>query len=368
MKKFITALICCVVIVFGIIIIYAATHETIPAGYVGYVYDRTAGADDNVIEGTSVINEERTGRIRVNPVTQDVLRYPTTIVSKNWTCLEEGDNRTDMSMQIASKEGKNVDADIYISVRPVDIGRVIKAFGTKSFDSIVDNDIYGLCKGKLSGVTQAYSIYDIQASRTEIQQKVFDILYDTLNDVYGVELVRLELGTLNLPADIQTKIDQKTEAQNEVELARLDREKQDEINQKIVDEQKAQSEKEALKRQAEADAKAYEVEKEAKAQIEAQKAQAEVERIKREEAIAAQQAQVEIARLQVEQAQLKKEAELEGQKTLTEEYFRDRELDIQQEAVHAINGSVKTIITSDEGEGFSALVGIKKVLDAVENN
>ena len=257
MKKFITALTVIAVFLIGGIIIYSATHETIPAGFVGYVYDRTAGSADNVIEGTSVLDEERTGRIRINPVTQDVLKYPTTIVSKNWTSLAEGDNKVDMSMQIASKEGKNIDADIYISVRPVDIGKIIKSFGTKSFDSIVDNDIYGLCKGKLSGVTQSYSVYDIQSSRTEIQQKVFDILFDTLREVYGVELVRLELGTLNLPQDIQSKIDQKTEAQNEVELARLEREKQDEVNQQIVDQQKAQSEKELLQRQTEADAAAY---------------------------------------------------------------------------------------------------------------
>lgn len=366
MKKFVTALICMLVIMLGIVIIYSVTHETIPAGFVGYIYDRTANAQDNVIEGTSVLNEEKTGRIRINPVTQDVLKYPTTIVSKNWTSLAEGDNKVDMSMQIASKEGKNIDADIYISVRPVDIGKIIKSFGTKSFDSIVDNDIYGLCKGKLSGVTQAYSVYDIQSSRTEIQQQVFDILFDTLREVYGVELVRLELGTLNLPEDIQSKIDQKTEAQNEVELARLEREKQDEVNQQIVDAQKAQSEKEMLQRQTKADAEAYEVAKQAQAQIDAQKAQAEVARIKREEAEAAQKSQVEIARLQVEEAQLKKEAELESQKTLTDEYFRDRALDIQQEAVRAINGSVKTIVTSGDGEGFSALVGLKEIINNLE--
>lgn len=366
MKKFLTALLCTLVIVVGIIVVYAATHETIPAGYVGYVYDRTAGPDDNVIEGTSVLDEEKTGRIRVNPITQDVLEYPTTIVSKNWTCLAEGDNRTDMSMQIASKEGKNIDADIYISVRPVDIGKIIKSFGTKSFDSIVDNDIYGLCKGKLSGVTQSYSVYDIQSSRTEIQQKVFDILYSTLEDVYGVELVRLELGTLNLPEDIQAKIDQKTEAQNEVELARLEREKQDEVNQQIVDAQKAQSEKELLQRQTEADAAAYEVTKQAQAQIEAQQAQAEVARIKREEKEAEQKTQVEIARMQVEEAQLQKEAELESQKTLTEEYFRDKELDIREAAVRAINGSLKTIVTSPDGEGYAAIYGLKEVLESMD--
>lgn len=351
MKGFVAVLTAAVILTLAIVVGYGVTHETIPAGYVGYVYDRTAKPDeDDVIEGTSVINQERTGRIKINPITQEVLTYPTTIVSKNWTSLEEGDNKVDMSMQMATKEGKNIDADVYISVRPIDIGKIIKSFGTKSFDTIVDNDIYGLAKGKMSSVTQAYSVYDVQSSRTEIQQEVFSILSANLEDIYGVELVRFELGTLNLPQDIQAKIDQKTEAQNEVELARLEREKQDEVNQQIVDAQKAQSEKELLQRQTEADAKAYEVTKEAEARL------------------AAQQAEVDIAKLQVEQARLEKEAELEAQEAFTDNYFRDKELDVQMEAVKAINSSVKTIITSGDGEGFSGLVGIKEILDGIKQD
>lgn len=351
MKGFVAVLVSAVILTLAILVGYSVTHETIPAGYVGYVYDRTAKPDeDDVIEGTSVINQERTGRIKINPITQEVLTYPTTIVSKNWTSLEEGDNKVDMSMQMATKEGKNIDADVYISVRPIDIGKIIKSFGTKSFDTIVDNDIYGLAKGKMSSVTQAYSVYDVQSSRTEIQQEVFSILSTNLEDIYGVELVRFELGTLNLPQDIQSKIDQKTEAQNEVELARLEREKQDEVNQQIVDAQKAQSEKELLQRQTEADAKAYEVTKEAEARL------------------AAQQAEVDIAKLQVEQARLEKEAELEAQEAFTDNYFRDKELDVQMEAVKAINSSVKTIITSGDGEGFSGLVGIKEILDGIKQD
>lgn len=346
MKGVVAIVVALIITIVGVIG-YNVTHETIPAGYVGYVYDRTARADDNVIEGTSVINEERTGRISINPITQDVLKYPTTIIAKNWTGLAEGDNKKDMSMQIASQEGKNIDADIYISVRPIDIGKIIKSFGTKSFDDIVDNDIYGLTKGKLSAVSQAYSVYDIQSSRTEIQQQVSEILSATLNDVYGVELVRLEIGTLVLPQDIQQKIDQKTQAQNEVELAKLERQKQDEINQQIVDQQKAQSEKEKLQRQADADAAAYERERAAEAEL------------------AVAQAQVEIAKQEVEVARLEKEAALEAQKAYTENYFRDKELDVQREAVKAINPSVKTIITSGDGEGFSGLVGVKEVLDSI---
>ena len=347
MRKFMASVMAVIVLVVGGLIIYFATHETIPAGYVGYVYDRNAHGNDNVITGTSVINMERTGRIRINPVTQSVLKYPTTIVSKNWTSLAEGDNKTDMSMQIASQEGKNIDADIYISVRPTDIAKIIKSFGTKSFDSIIDNDVYGLTKGKLSTVTQKYSVYDIQSSRSDIQNEVFEILATTLNDVYGVELVRLEIGTLNLPADIQAKIDQKTQAQNEVELAKLAREKQNEVNQQIVDEQKANSEKDLIQRQAKADAAAYE-----------KKAAAEAD-------LAAQEAKVKTAELQVEQARLEKEAELEKQKAFTDEYFKDKELDVQLAAVQAINPSVETIITSGDGEGYGALVGLSKILDSI---
>lgn len=345
MKKFMTAVIVVIVAVVAGLIIYSSTHATIDAGYVGYVYDRNATED--VIEGTSVLNQERTGRIRINPFTQDVLTYPTTIVSKNWTAVAEGDNKEDMSMQIASQEGKNIDADIYISVRPIDIAKIIKSFGTKSFDSIVDNDIYGLTKGKLSTVSQKYSVYDMQSSRSEIQNEVFEILSSVLTETYGVELVRLEIGTLNLPTDIQAKIDQKTQAQNEVELAKLERQKQDEINQQVVDQQKAQSEKELLERQAAADAAAYE-----------KKAAAEAE-------LAAQEAKVKTAELQVEQARLEKEAELEKQRTYTADYFRDKELEIQLAAVKAINPNVQTIITSGDGEGYGALLGLDKILDAL---
>ncbi len=349
MKKFIASVIAVGVLVIGLLVCYLVTHETIQAGYVGYVYDRNVRGGDNVIEGTSVINVERTGRIRINPITQEVLKYPTTITAKNWTAPEEGDNKgEDWSMQIPTREGKNVDADIYISVRPTDIAKIIKSFGTKSFDSIVDNDIYGLTKGKVSIVSQKYSVYDVQASRSEVQSESFDILANELSDTYGVELVRLEIGTLKLPEDIQKKIDQKTDAQNQVELARLERQKQDEVNQQVVDQQKAQSEKETLERQAKADAAAYEKEKAAEAELKAQ------------------ESKLKVAELQVQQAKLEKEAELEKQKSYTDEYFRDKQLENEEAAIKAINSNLEIIVTDGSGSGLSSLVGLERILNAIQ--
>ena len=338
------------VIVLAVIalIVYNVVTVTIKAGYVGYRYDRTVElGDPRAIEGTSVIDEPLTGRVYINPFTQDILKYPTTMVAKNWTCLEEGDNKKDMSMQVGSQEGKNVDADVYVTVRPLDLGKIISSFGTKSFDNIVEDDVYGLVKGKLSIVTQAYSIYDIQSSRSEVQEKTFEILAANLADTYGIELVRFEIGTLKLPEDIQSKIDQKTEAINAVELAKLDREKQDEINQKIVDQQKAESEKELVRRQNEADAAAYEKEKASQAEL-----------------LVAEN-NVKIAEQNVEVARLEKEAQLERQKGYTDQYFRDKELDVQMKAVESINSSVKTIITNSDGDGYAALAGLQSVLNSL---
>jgi regulator of protease activity HflC (stomatin/prohibitin superfamily) len=347
--KFIVSGIIAVVVIVAALIGFAVCSENIGAGYVGYKYDRTIkNGDERAIEGTSVINEQLTGLVWINPVTQDVLKYPTTIVTRNWTGLAEGDNKEDWSMTVGTQEGKNIDVDIYISVKPRDIGSIIKNFGTKQFDNIVNDDIYGLAKGKLSVITQNYSIYDIQSSRSIIQDETATILSETLLNTYGVELVRFEIGTLSLPQDIQAKIDAKTNAINEVELAKLQREKQDETNQMIVDQQKAESEKELVRKKNEADAAAY-----------AKKSAAEAELVVAENKVKVAEANVEVARLE-------KEAELEKQKSYTEQYFRDKELDVQRAAVEAINPSVKTIITDGSGEGYAGLVGIKEVLDVVE--
>lgn len=346
-KGIITTVVLAIVLVVGIIG-FAVCTTNIGAGYVGYKYDRTIkNGAPNTIEGTSVIDAQLTGLVWINPMTQEVLKYPTTIVTRNWTGIAENDSK-EGSMTVGTKEGKNIEADIYISVKPRDIGSIIKNFGTKKFDSIVDDDIYGLAKGKLSVITQNYSVYDIQSSRSQIQTETAEILADTLLNTYGVELVRFEIGTLSLPADIQTKIDEKTNAMNEVELAKLAREKQDETNQMIVDQQKAESEKELVRRQNEADAAAYEKQKAAEAEL-----------IVAENKIKVAEADVEVARLQ-------KEAELEKQKSYTAEYFEDKKLDVQMKAVEKINPNVKTIITDGSGSGYAGLIGIKEVLDDLD--
>ena len=347
MKGIIALVVAMVFAVIGIIG-YNVFYEVLEPGYVGYIYDRGAGAEDNVISGTSVINEQHTGRILLNPITQSILDYPTSKISVSFTGPDENDwNGKDMSITVVTSDGKKVDMDVYLELQFMDIPKVIQAFSTKKYENIIDENVYAITRGRLNSLSQEVSVYDIQKELEDMRIAAEEAIGEELMSSYGIDLCYLELGAPNLPEDIQQKIQEKTNAINAVELAKLERQKQDEINQQIVDQQKAQSEKELLQRQAEADAAAYEMERAAEAEL------------------AVAQAQVEIAKQQVEVAKLEKEAALEAQKAYTENYFRDKELDVQREAVQAINPSVQTIITSGDGEGFSGLVGVKEVLDAI---
>jgi len=343
--KAIAALVVIVLLAIGGLVFYNLTHASVGAGYVGYLYDRTIELGDPIsIAGTSVINKPLTGRVKINPITQDLYVYPTTIVSRSWTATEDEGSPSDEAFRVATKEGKNVITDIYVSVRPQDVGKLIESFGGKDFQQIVNEDLYGLVKGKVSIVTQNISVYDIQSKRTEVQEQVFKLLGETLKTTYGIELVRFEIGNALPPEDIQKKIDQKTEAMNAVELAKLDRQRQDEINQKVVDEQKAASEKEVLERRSKADASAYEAERSAQA------------------AVAVAESEKKQAEIDLEISKLTKEAALEAQKAFTPAYFQNKQLDVYAQAAAKINPSVKTIITNDTGAGFSGLFGIKEIL------
>jgi len=348
--KGLLALILVIVIALGGLIFYNVTHINVKAGYVGYMYDRTIKAGDSrAIEGTSVIDEALTGRVSINPITQELYKYPTTIVARSWTSNVEGDPDLDQAFEIGTLEGKNVAMDVYFSVRPNNVGKIIEAFGGRNFDSIVDRDLLGVVKGKIAIISRTVSVYDIQSNSSKIQEQAKELLVTELNDVYGVELVRLEIGSILPSQDIQAKIDQKTEAINAVELAKLDREKQDETNQKVVDEQQANSEKALIERQMSADANAYELEKNANAKV------------------VVAEANMREAEIDLEIAKLAKESELEKQKSYTEAYFKNIELANKALAMKSINSNLQIVVTDGSGSGYGSIFGLNEVMNVIKD-
>lgn len=343
--------------------------ENIEPGFVGYVYDRTIDPDspeDNVVpvlQGTSVIDKPRYGLVFLNPFTQEMYISPTTVVSRSWTrTTQEGSNQDD-SIAAGTIESKNVPVDIYLSVQPSDVGKIIKNWGVdRSFESIVDDELYGVMKGEVKKVTRKVSVYNFQAKVEEMQKEIFENLDKVLQTRYGIKLVRFEFGNVHIPRDILEEIEKKTKAINEVELAELDAQRQAEVNEKEVARQEAESKQELIKRKAETDAAAYEKERYAKAKALAreQEADAEAYAIRKKA-----QAQKDAAKDKLEAAKLEKEAELQRQMAFTDKYFADRELDLQTDAVKSINDKLEIIVAPEGGNGIGSIPGTLSILDKI---
>lgn len=361
MKKGIIGLIALGVLLLLSMIGFFLITENVTPGYVGYIYDRTLDPENPenndvpVLEGTSVINQPRYGLVWINPFTQELYVAPTTIISRNWTKNKQEGSPTDQSIKAGTIEGKNVDVDIYLSVQPKDVGKIIKNWGVKRrFEDIVDEELYGVVKGEVKKVSRKISVYDFQAKVAEMQKEIFENLAEVLDTKYGISLVRFEFGNVDPPEEIVAEINKKTEAINKVELAELDAKRQAEINKKNVAQQQAESEKELIKRQAEADAAAYERKMAADAEA------YEVER--------KAEARKKAAQDLFEAAVLEKEAELEKQKAYTDAYFRNLQMQVQLEAVRNINDKVKIIVTDESGAGIGSIPGIKAILDELTKN
>jgi len=343
--------------------------ENIEPGYVGYVYDRTIDPDspeDNVVpvlQGTSVIDKPRYGLVFLNPFTQEMYISPTTVVSRSWTRTNQEGSNQDDSIAAGTIESKNVPVDIYLSVQPSDVGKIIKNWGVdRSFESIVDDELYGVMKGEVKKVTRKVSVYNFQAKVEEMQKEIFNNLAKVLQTRYGIKLVRFEFGNVHIPQDILEEIEKKTKAINEVELAELDAKRQAEVNAKEVAKQEAESKQELIKRKAETDAAAYEKERDAKAKALAreQEADAEAYAIRKKA-----QAQKDAAKDKLEAAKLEKEAELQRQMAFTDKYFADRELDLQTDAVKSINDKLEIIVAPEGGNGIGSIPGTLSILDKI---
>ena len=343
--------------------------ENIEPGYVGYVYDRTIDPDspeDNVVpvlQGTSVIDKPRYGLVFLNPFTQEMYISPTTVVSRSWTRTNQEGSNQDDSIAAGTIESKNVPVDIYLSVQPSDVGKIIKNWGVdRSFESIVDDELYGVMKGEVKKVTRKVSVYNFQAKVEAMQKEIFENLDKVLQTRYGIKLVRFEFGNVHIPQDILEEIEKKTKAINEVELAELDAKRQAEVNAKEVAKQEAESKQELIKRKAETDAAAYEKERDAKAKALARKQEADAEAYAiRKKA----QAQKDAAKDKLEAAKLEKEAELQRQMAFTDKYFADRELDLQTDAVKSINDKLEIIVAPEGGNGIGSIPGTLSILDKI---
>lgn len=242
-------LITIVVLIALAVVLFNAFVITIPAGYVGVVYDKTRGG---ILED-HVLTQGWKTRI---PIIQSVQLYPVATKTYVLTKASTEGSPNDDSLNLPTVEGQNVNVDVALSyyVKLEKAPAIYTKFKGADIDSIEKTYIRRMLVSTAQNVTGKYSILDIYgAKREEIQNAIQAALKRELEPI-GFAIDKFTLGELRMPPTIEESIKAKIDAaqraqQAESELARA----KVEAEQKKVE---AQGRAEALLTEARAEAEA----------------------------------------------------------------------------------------------------------------
>jgi regulator of protease activity HflC (stomatin/prohibitin superfamily) len=107
-KAMVVLIACAIVIVFGFGLLFKSC-DRVPPGYVGIVVN--AAGSNRGVEDYPV----RTGRVWVNPFTEDLITFPTFQQTVSWTRDTKEGKPHDESFSFNAKGGTKIDADVSIS-------------------------------------------------------------------------------------------------------------------------------------------------------------------------------------------------------------------------------------------------------------
>lgn len=243
-KGFVGSVIIAVVIIVSIIGCFMCANK-VPAGYVGIVYNMNGGVQDELLtQGWHILKP-----------TQDVTLYSVGVEQSYLTANNEGDSEGDDSFEVPTSDGKGLQVELTFTYR-YDIDRVADLFvrfrgqsGKEVRDSFIKPNIVSWTKE----VTARYPVSEILGDkRASINTAATDYIKEKF-DKYGIIIENVSL--INIDADKETRasVQKKVEAQQELELAQIQR-KTENVNaqkEKEIALIKAEQEKEVAVAEAE---------------------------------------------------------------------------------------------------------------------
>lgn len=243
-KGFVGSVIIAVVIIVSIIGCFMCANK-VPAGYVGIVYNMNGGVQDELLtQGWHILKP-----------TQDVTLYSVGVEQSYLTANDEGDSEGDDSFEVPTSDGKGLQVELTFTYR-YDIDKVTDLFvrfrgqsGKEVRDSFIKPNIVSWTKE----VTARYPVSEILGDkRASINTAATDYIKEKF-DKYGIIIENVSL--INIDADKETRasVQKKVEAQQELELAQIQR-KTENVNaqkEKEIALIKAEQEKEVAVAEAE---------------------------------------------------------------------------------------------------------------------
>ena len=256
MKGKIGAIIIGIAIIFLVIMGFACT-ERVPAGYVGIVYSMNGGVSDEVLgQGFHIVSP-----------TKSVTLYSIGIEQSYLTAGEDGDSKNDDSFESPSSDGKGLRVDLTFTYR-YDADRVSETFvkfkgqsGKEILHSFIKPNVMSWTKE----VTAKYPVTDILGDeRANINVALSEYLAKKF-EPYGIIIESASLLDVNPDEETRQAIQKKVNAQQELELANIEKNTAKVQAEKDKEVAQINAEKRLIEAQGRADAMAIEAQAQAKA-------------------------------------------------------------------------------------------------------
>ncbi len=214
MKGIVGSIVTGVLIVLIIVCGFACT-ERVPAGYVGVIYNMNGGIEDRTLsQGWHIVSP-----------TKKVTLYSIGIEQSYLTATDDGDSEGDDSFEVPSKDGKGLTVDETFTYR-FDADRVTKLFtrfkgrsGKDMLTTFIKPNVMAWTKE----VTAKYYVTEILGEK---RQALNGVLSDYLREKfepYGIIIETASLIDIRPDEETRKAIQKKVTAQQELELANIER-------------------------------------------------------------------------------------------------------------------------------------------------
>lgn len=256
MKEIVGSIVSGVVIIGLIIGIFMCT-EKIPAGYVGVVYNMNGGIEDDVL----------TQGFKIVAPTKKVTLYSIALEQSYMTKGDQGDSPDDESFEIPTKEGAALEVDVAFSYsyELSEVPQTFTRFRGQNGKEILKSFIKPKMQAWIKEITPTFSMISIVSTqRGEVNKTLTEQLQNRFRP-YGIVIDNIALADVRPDAETDEAIRKKIKAQEDLETAKVNAEKDKVEANRDKEVAEINAEKAKIEAQGKADARKIEAESEAAA-------------------------------------------------------------------------------------------------------
>lgn len=236
-------------IIILIVLFFMCTYRIGP-GYAGVIYNMDGGIEDTTLtQGFHMVAPWK--HVTEYPVSTETVYY-----TKGNPDAEEKEDRTDRSINVNTKDGKQVNVSITYTYHmdPTMLPTVFEKFRGQKISVIESGYMKNSMFEAVNNVTSQFSLMDLVGDkRPEVNQKIFQMFRDNLLD-YGIVIETFNLSDVVPDTATADAIQNVVNAQNMLEQAKIEKERAE-----------VEAEKARVKAKGESDAAIIQAEGQAKA-------------------------------------------------------------------------------------------------------